>query len=299
MRITAVIPTKHRPVDLRQAVLSILGQTRRPDELLIVDQSDSTESRMIVERLCEAHADLQLVYVHDRSVTGLVDAKRVGVERASGDVISFLEDDVVLEPGYFAGVQWAFDSRQDMLGCSGVITNPPRTSAVYVALQRIFLRGIFDDPRLEAFMRADASPDTLVPCLVLSGGVSSWRKTVFERVKFDVANGFHFFEDMEFATRVSREMGPHLFVNPRARLAHFGSPTNRERNGRRQQRKMAEAMVFARKRAQWPGAVSGVAFGTVWWFAEAAWQSARLLSPGPLAGFFRGLAEGRQRPLVR
>jgi glycosyltransferase involved in cell wall biosynthesis len=299
LTISAVIPTKNRAADLRLAVQSILDQSHRPDELIIVDQSDTTESRAMVEGLCKGRPGVRLVYVHDRAVTGLVDAKRVGVERATGDIVSFLEDDVVLEPAYFEGVAWAFASRPDCLGCGGVITNPPRTSPVYVALQRIFLRGIFDDPRLDAFAEAARRPDALVPCHVVSGGVSSWRRAVFQAVPFDVANGFHFFEDMEFATRVVRTLGPHLYINPRARLAHYGSPVNRDRNGRRQQRKMAEAITFARKRADWPGATSGIALGSLWWLAEAAWQSVRLMSIGPLVGYVRGVHEGRRRVLAR
>jgi len=298
LTISAVIPTKNRQADLRLAVESILAQVRPPDELIIIDQSDTTQSQVMVEALCAGHAGMQLIYVYDRSVTGLVDAKRVGVERSSGDIVSFLEDDVVLEPAYFEGVEWAFVSRPDCLGCGGVITNPPRSSGVYIALQRIFLRGIFDDPRLDAFAEAERRPDTLVPCAVVSGGVSSWRRSVFETVRFDVANGFHFFEDMEFATRVVRAFGPHLYINPRARLAHYGSPVNRERNGRRQQRKMTEALVFYRKRVDWPGARVGMLMGATWWLGEALMQCVRLTSVAPLRGYLVGIAEGRRRPLV-
>ena len=39
MRLTAVIPTRNRPVDLGKAVASVLTQTRLPDTLMIVDQS--------------------------------------------------------------------------------------------------------------------------------------------------------------------------------------------------------------------------------------------------------------------
>ena len=297
--ISAVIPTKNRLADLQLAVASVLAQTRLPAELIIVDQSDDHEQRAAVEALCATRPEMRLVYEHARTVTGLVDAKRVGVARATGDIVSFLEDDVMLEPGYFEGVAWAFDSRSDILACCGVITNLPRTSPLYVLLQRLFLRGIFRDPRLSAFASAGRNPDALLPCAVLSGGTSSWRASVFDSVTFDTANGFHFFEDMEFATRVWRELGPHLYVNPRARLVHRGSAVNRDRNGRRQHRKMAEAIVFFRKRVDWPGAISGIVLGAVWWFGEATWQSLRLLSPGPVAGYLRGVIEGGRRPLVR
>ena len=43
-RITAVIPTKNRPLDLPHAVTSILNQSRIPNELVIIDQSDDSRS---------------------------------------------------------------------------------------------------------------------------------------------------------------------------------------------------------------------------------------------------------------
>jgi GT2 family glycosyltransferase len=298
LTISAVIPTKNRFADLRFAVESILAQKRLPEELVIVDQSDSTKSQEMIEYLFSGQPSIRLVYVYDPAVKGLVDAKRVGVERSTGDIVSFLEDDVVLEPEYFEGVEWAFASHPDCIGCGGVITNPARTSGIYIALQRIFLRGIFDDPRLYASAEAVRRPDMLVPCVVLSGGVSSWRRSVFATVQFDVANGFHFFEDMEFATRVVRALGPNLYINPRARLAHYASPVNRERMSLRQRRKMTEALIFYRKRRDWPGARSGMLMGAVWWFGETLFQCALLRSVAPLQGYAAGVAEGRRRPLV-
>ena len=44
LSISAIIPTRDRPADLRRAVESILRQTRLPDELLIVDSSDMDTS---------------------------------------------------------------------------------------------------------------------------------------------------------------------------------------------------------------------------------------------------------------
>lgn len=297
LTLSAIIPTKNRPDDLRAAVVSILAQTSQATEIIVIDQSESTASRDIVEGQLAGSEQPRLVYVHDRSVSGLVDAKRLAVERASSEIVAFLEDDVVLEADYFAQLRAGFDQRPDMDGCGGVITNSPRTSRLFVALQGVFLRGIFKDPRTRIFAALPAGGD-LIRCDVLSGGVSAWRAQVFDTVKFDTRNGFHMFEDMEFSTRVVEALGHRLYINPRARLAHYGSPVNRDVHGSRQFRKLAEAAVFFRKRRHWPGAVSGLLMGGVWWFGEALFRSAQLRSPGPVRGFWRGLLEGLRRPLA-
>ena len=298
LTISAIIPTRHRAVDLGHAVASILGQERLPDELIIVDQStDNLSKDDIVPRVGRA-SSIRLVYLHDTSITGLVDAKRVGSACASGELVCFLEDDVVLEPAYFRELERGFNEHPDMIGSSGVITNQPHSSSLYRALHGVFFRGIFKDGRPAIYERAARDPKDLLPSHVLSGGLSAWRRRVFERVSFDVRNGFFMFEDMEFATRVVKEFGPRLYVNPRARLEHNFSPVNRDVHGARQRRKTSEACIFYKTRRDWPGARSGLGFAMCWWLGEAVLQSMRLRTLGPLRGYFRGIADGSRRPLV-
>ena len=297
--LAAVIPTRNRAGDLCVAVESLLRQTRPPDELIIVDQSPNDDSVTRVHALFDAATVTTLVYIHDTTVTGLVDAKRVGSSRATCDVVCFLEDDVVLEPEYMAAIAEAFDARPDMWGCSGVITNLPHTSPLYIALHRLFFTGIFRDPRVAISMNALRAPGPLVRCDVLSGGLSAWRREVFARIPFDTRNNFFMFEDMEFSTRVVRAFGPHLYVNARARLEHRGSPVNRDVHGVRQRRKLAEAITFYKKRRDWPGALSGLLLFMCWSFGEAVQRAAANRSVGPLAGYARGVIDGLQRPLVR
>jgi GT2 family glycosyltransferase len=299
MRLTlsAVIPTKNRPHDLVRAIDSILAQTRPPEELLVVDQSEGMESEQAVRARFDGVSGTRLLYVHDRTVAGLVDAKRVGSSRASADVVCFLEDDVVLEPDYMAQIEWGFSSKPDMWGCSGIITNMARSSSFYLAAQALFFRGIFRDPRLPLTARALSGASQLTMCDVLSGGVSSWRREVFEFVQFDTANGFFMFEDMEFSTRVVKTLGPHLYINPRARLTHLPSAVNRDRHGTRQRRKLREALIFYKKRRTWAGATYGLLLVMLWWLTEALVQTVRLHSIGPIAGYVRGIAEGVQTRL--
>ena len=275
----------------------MLAQVRPPEELLIIDQSPGDESARLIPPMFDG-ACTRLIYVHDPGVTGLVDAKRVGSSRAAGEIVCFLEDDVILEPDYIAQIERGFAERPDMLGSSGVITNPPSSVALYRSAHALFFRGIFKDGRPRVYHRALHGAHDLIRSHVLSGGLSAWRRHVFDRVSFDTRNGFFMFEDMEFATRVVREMGPYLFVNPRARLEHNFSAINRDIHGVRQRRKTSEALVFYRKRKDWQGARLGLTLAMTWWFFEAALQAVRLRSPGPISGYFAGIGDGLRRPLL-
>lgn len=290
--LTAVIPTRNRPNDLSKAVVSILAQTRLPNELIIVDQSPGDESRSIVDALISGDQRIPLVYIHDQRIAGLVDAKRVAAERAEGDLVCFLEDDVILEPDYIEQIEQGFADRPDMVGCCGIITNPPRQSAAYEILFRIFHRGIFMDSRVGLYGHFSGRGNKLIASEMLSGGLSAWRREVFEVVPFDVANGFHMFEDIDFSTRVARHFGPRLYINPNACLEHHCSPVNREVQGPRQRRKLTECIVYYKKRRNWPGATLALPWLLLGLLLESGFQSLSVRSLDPLQGYFNGLRDG-------
>jgi GT2 family glycosyltransferase len=298
--IVAVIPTRNRPVDLCKAVASILNQKRLPEALMIVDQSEGDESVDAVNRLFENETEVELIYVHDNRISGLVEAKKVASEISNHDIVCFLEDDVVLEPAYIGNIELGFVVNEEMLGCSGVITNQPNQSGFYRLMHAFFFRGIFEDPRVQIFgpQYADDKTSGLVLCDVLSGGLSAWRREVLLTIPFDVENEFFMFEDIEYSTRVVKEYGHKLYINRKARLEHHMAARNRDPHGYRQQRKLKEAVLFYKKRKDWPGARVGLLFSMLWWQAEAAFQSVKNLSPGPYFGYWRGVFDGISRKLV-
>ena len=252
--LTVVIPTRNRPADLTNAIKSLCSQSRLPDELIVVDQSVDDLSISIVKSLIAPFKQIKLKYIHDSNILGLVEAKHVAVKNASGQIIFFLEDDIVLEADYIRQIELGFIKQPTMIGCSGVITNPPKANFLYRFLFNIFHRGIFIDNRIKVRSVYHGYDHNLIESNMLSGGVSAWRREVFDEVEFDVANGFHMFEDIDFSTRVAQHYGKRLFINPNARLAHYCSPINRDLLGARERRKIRECFTYYKKRKDWPNA---------------------------------------------
>jgi len=178
------------------------------------------------------------------------------------------------------------------MGCCGLVTNLPPQPAGYVALFHLFHRGMFRDPRVgvHGHLRGNGLP--LVRSDYLSGGLSCWRREVLERIPFDVENGFHMLEDVDYSTRAVREYGHRFYINPNARLEHRMSPVNRAVLGPRQRRKLREFLLFYRKRAAQPWALAQLLWLLVGLLLEALWQSVRTASSAPLAGWFAGIADG-------
>jgi GT2 family glycosyltransferase len=291
--ITAVIPTRNRPEDLERAVLSVCAQTRPPAELAIIDQSAGRESRERILALLATRAGaIKIDYVHDPSIAGLVAAKQVAVSRARGEIVCFLEDDVVLEPEYIASLEAGFVQHPQMIGSCGIVTNLPPLPRHYFRLFHFFHRGIFHDTRVGVHGVMTGSGHALIASNYLSGGLSAYRSEVFAKVPFDVRNGLFALEDIDFSTRVSHAYGPRLYINPNARLEHRMSPANRAVLGPRQERKVREFVVFYKKhrgRGARPMHLALLACGL---FLEALFQSLRERSAAPVAGYFRGLWRG-------
>ncbi|MDB5901707.1 MAG: hypothetical protein JWM26_585 [Betaproteobacteria bacterium] len=300
MLITAVIPTRNRPEDLERAVLSVCAQTRPPDELAVIDQSASTESRSRILALLSTRAGrMKIDYVHDPLIAGLVAAKAVAVSRASGDLVCFLEDDVVLEPEYIASLEAGFVANPQMVGSCGIVTDLPPLPRHYFELFHFFHRGIFHDARVGVHGVVTGSGHALIPSDYLSGGLSAYRREVFATVPFDVANGFFALEDIDFSTRVAHAYGPRLYINPNARLEHRMSPVNRAVLGPRQARKVREFVVFYKKRRRRGAKPAHLALLACGLLLEAVFQALRSRSAAPIGGYFRGLWQGARWKVVR
>ena len=299
-KISAVIPTLNRPVDLVLAVTSVLEQKYLPDELIIVDQSVDKQSHDAVNRLYENFDVMpKLIYLHEPEVSGLIEAKQRGVEVAKGDIISFLEDDVVLHQQYFENAISIFKNNQKVIGCCGVMSNV-HSGVLYEYLFKLFHRGIFYDPRLNAGKNRDCQGlGVLLPSRYLSGGISCYRKEVFEKVKFDMVNDFFMLEDIDFSTRAADFFGDgYFFISTNMCLDHNMSPINRARLKGRWQRKLREYITFYKKHSDKPWSLVNLIWLLIGMFGESVVSSVLSKNIGPLAGTIVGLYDGIRKKAI-
>ena len=299
-KISAVIPTLNRPVDLALAVTSVLEQKHLPDELIIVDQSVDKQSHNAVNRLYE-NFDVtpKLIYLHEPEVSGLIEAKQRGVEVAKGDIISFLEDDVVLHQQYFENAISIFKNNQKVIGCCGVMSNV-HSGVLYEYLFKLFHRGIFYDPRLNAGKNRNCQGSgVLLVSRYLSGGISCYRKKVFEKVNFDMVNDFFMLEDIDFSTRAADFFGDgYFFISTNMCLDHNMSPINRARLKGRWQRKLREYITFYKKHSDKPWSSVNLIWLLIGMFGESVVSSVLSKNVGPLAGTVVGLYDGIRKKVI-
>jgi GT2 family glycosyltransferase len=227
--ISAIVPTKNRPKDLRLTIRTLLGQSSIPSEVIIVDQSSDDESyNAVQEELREATAQYPVLpkvhYVQDPSILGVSAARNHAMTYARDAVWLFLDDDVVIERDFVRELMHIYTTNEKIDGVSGVITNYQPFPWISRVWTLIFAHGPFREERLPIYWRANKLRDE-GPFRVagFSGGLMSFRAHVARQVRFDtrLKDG----EDIDFC--LSLKGKPYLVITPRARLQHMSSPVGR------------------------------------------------------------------------
>jgi glycosyltransferase involved in cell wall biosynthesis len=98
--VSCIIPTHGRPDFLRESVESVLAQSHRPVEVIVVSDDGETRTREVVEALSEA-SDVPIRYVDNSDGPGGASSSRnAGARIATAPVLAFLDDDDLWEPSY-------------------------------------------------------------------------------------------------------------------------------------------------------------------------------------------------------
>ena len=292
---SVIIPTKNRWSDLKLTLDSLKIQLLCPNEVIIVDQSSDCSTERLVDSFREV-LNTKVLYFHEKHIQGLIEAKKFGVSKSSCPIVCFLEDDVILDGGYFEELLRELSNDDSIIGCSGIITNTPNRSELIFIVNNLLFRGDFKDFRIDIFSGRKGQGLHRNRCL--SGGLSAWRSYVFEAVPFDVENNLFMVEDIDFSYLVADYFGNNLFINTRARLSHSWSEVNRDSLFPRNKRKIREFICFYKKRRMVGAGKCGFFLALLWFFGAALNESIKNRSLTPLSGYFVGFWAGIRTKII-
>lgn len=97
--VTTILPVHNRPAMLAAAVDSVLAQSYRPVEILIVDDGSTDDTARVADRLAGEHSDLVRVLHTTNGGPGA--AREAGRSEARGEFLQYLDSDDVLLPRKF------------------------------------------------------------------------------------------------------------------------------------------------------------------------------------------------------
>lgn len=222
-----VIPTKNRRDDLLRAVGSVLQQSRPADELIVVDQSSNEAAREAIETLLAEYQPLpfSVHYLRNTQLNGLTVAKNFAIDNSTSAFLLFIDDDIILEPNFLALLEVIYE-QHDLDGVGGITFQPSEKGPLYHWVSLAFRLGPFRDDRLR-LSQLKSPPDGIYPTWLLSGGLSCYKRSVFDRLRFNEAlTGASPVEDVDFCSRALSK-GLRFALIPKARALHNLSPSTR------------------------------------------------------------------------
>jgi len=225
--VSVVIPTKGRVDQIFRCLDSILKQTLLPHEIIIVDSSENANLDFFLKRKFPVDHP-KIKYIH--AEVSLTEARNIGTQHSSGDIIFFFDDDVILDKDYIKEVTKVFMDDKDgkIGGVMGNITNLRRDTKSWSALfRRLFYQDQFGDGkfRLSGLATYVHGEKKILKTEFLSGCASAYRRQILREFKFDEKlgrlSGYCTLEDADFSYRVSRKYD--LVYTPFAKLEHQAS----------------------------------------------------------------------------
>ncbi len=240
--ISVVTPTLDRPEEVRTLLANLADQTHVPFELILVDGAPlgMNETRSVISSEAEK-LPFPVTYIRRDGGTAL--QRNIGIDVARGDLIAFIDDDMVLESDFFGRIVEAFseDSDSRVAAISGYVTNQyfeAIKSSRWRWYRRLNLFTIYDPGRFDydtgyVINRYMQPPhDTIREIDCMGANCAVWRRELFDRglrfSSFFIDYGVG--EDAHMAL-CARRAGWLMWEYGRAHCVHTQSP--RARNSRR------------------------------------------------------------------
>jgi glycosyltransferase involved in cell wall biosynthesis len=233
--ISVVTPTFRRSGEVAQLLDNLSSQTVLPDEVIIVDgaEESDTETEMTV---LAAATPFTVRYIRHNGGTAI--QRNVGIDNAKGDLIAMLDDDVRLETDFFEAILEAFDAdaEKKIGGMVGYRTNvhfSAEDSARWRWYRRLRLLKTFEPGRYDAKsgypINNNMQPpfEGTRPVDFMTSACTVWRREVFDSgLRFDpFFSDYGVLEDAHLALRAKRDW--ELVQNGSARCIELHSPNGR------------------------------------------------------------------------
>lgn len=116
MKISCIMPVHNTAGYLPETIGSILAQTEKDFELICVDDASTDDSLAVLQTLAEKDARLRVF--HNETAQGPGPARNLGLARAGGEFVIFLDSDDLFLPELFAELSKALErTGADMAVC--------------------------------------------------------------------------------------------------------------------------------------------------------------------------------------
>ena len=103
MKVSVIIPTRERIPFLQKCIDSLQLQTKKPEEIVIITHKNDEKTKNYIKNL---NTNLFIRYFETDG--GSCKGRNLGIEKSQGDILVFIEDDVILEKNYIEKLKNTF-----------------------------------------------------------------------------------------------------------------------------------------------------------------------------------------------
>jgi len=104
LSISVVVVTLNRAESLQEALRSLIRQERQPDEVIVVDNGSTDNTKEVVLNFKDK---LNIKYVYEVQ-SGIPYARNAGIRNATKDIIAFIDDDCVADRNWLKYLEIPF-----------------------------------------------------------------------------------------------------------------------------------------------------------------------------------------------
>jgi GT2 family glycosyltransferase len=236
-----IIPTYQRPSDVACLMRTLIRLPDAPAEVVVVDGSPGSETNEIL-RSWAAQEVLPFMLIYVKSLKGLTRQRNVGIDMSTRELVFFLDDDCIPEPGYFKAIEHVFleegkkqlqGATKPLGGVGGSFITPSSSRIPFRWGIRFALKLVDGRNPSRYYASGTSVPRQLIPPFNgiietdwLVGAAMAFRREVFAKHRFSTFfEGYSYGEDVEMSLRVGSNW--RLVWSGDARVTHLMAPSGR------------------------------------------------------------------------
>jgi GT2 family glycosyltransferase/4-amino-4-deoxy-L-arabinose transferase-like glycosyltransferase len=200
-RLSIIVPVYNNPQDLRECLSALIASSCPGSEIIVVDDASTDDTASAAARM--GARVMQLA-----KNSGPAAARNFGARHAQGDILFFVDADVVVAPGTVQRVRELFAEHADLAAVFGSYDAQPRAGGIISQYRNL----------LHHFVHQTANPEAST----FWAGCGAIRRSVFEELGgFDVERFPRpSIEDIELGYRL-RQAGHRILLDKALQVTHL------------------------------------------------------------------------------
>lgn len=219
LKISAVVITYNRPEKVQAILKEIAKQSHPPNEILVINNG-------VIDSAFRAELKKAKIIIKDTKENSVTVAKKLAISEGKCELISFLDDDMELDPDYFSETIKFFNKYPKAYGVMGLNTGGCKYKGVLNKIMTLYKNAFYirksgKEYKLMPSLGLVYGPDDKVSKAEWLSGACTWKRKILREVEPDVnLKKYSYNEDIDLSYRVAKKFKDTLFFAPSITYLH-------------------------------------------------------------------------------